>query len=79
MFDKTLKTVKDAIPEGNTTTVRKLSERTGYTVETVRRALQVLTDLGVVHKIKLEKPIPGYGRGYTRIAYRLNTITPSDI
>ena len=78
MFDKTLKTVKDAIPEGNTTTVRKLSDRTGYTVETVRRALQALIDLGVVRKIKLEKPIPSHGRGYTRVAYRLNTITPSD-
>ena len=78
VYDRTLKTIKDAIPDGNTTTVRKLSDRTGYTIDTVRRALRVLIDLGVVREIKLEKPIQSYGKGYTTIAYRLNTITASD-
>jgi len=78
VYDKTLKTVKDAIPEGNTTTVRKLSDRTGYTVGTVRRALLVLIDLGIVREIRLEKPMRSYGKGYTRITYRVNTITAND-
>ena len=78
MYDRTLKAVKDAIPEGDTTTVRKLSDRTGYTIETVRRALLVLIDLGVVHEIRLEKPMRSYGKGYTKITYRLNTITAND-
>ena len=78
VYDRTLKAVKDAIPEGDTTTVRKLSDRTGYTIETVRRALLVLIDLGVVHEIRLEKPMRSYGKGYTKITYRLNTITAND-
>jgi len=78
VYDRTLKAVKDAIPEGNSTTVRKLSDRTGYTVGTVRRALLVLIDLGVVREIRLEKPMRSYEKGYTRITYRLNTITAND-